>query len=706
MKRLLACVLVAACQSAPQAKPATPEAASAAPTTPKMTEKAPAGAPGAPPPATPPQGSAVAPAKAEPPAIDASAMDKSVDPCTNFYQYACGGWLKATPIPEDRAQWGRGFSEIFQRNEALLHDIMEKDAKGEADPADPFAQKVGDYYATCMDEQKAEGPSLTTLQAELKKIDAIKDAKSLAAETARLQAMGAAAFFNFGSEQDFKDATQMIAGADQGGLGLPDRDYYIKDDARMKEVRDLYQDHVAKMLELAGTKDAAKQAKTIVDLETSLAKVSMDKVDRRDPNKVYHRIDRAGLVKTAPHFSWDSYFTALGAPSISAINVATPDFFAGMDKVLAKPKWPLIHTYLRWTAINAGAKLLGKTFVDEDFRMTQALTGQKVIQPRWKRCVEMTRQALGEAVGRTFVTTTLGDDGKKMAKDMIEGIEGAFGKNLASVQWMDDATRKASGEKLHKINNKVGYPDKWRDYTTMAIGRESPLANAIAAADFETRRDLNKIGKPVDRGEWGMSPPTVNAYYNPSMNEMVFPAGIMQSPFFKPDAKVMTNYGGLGMVMGHELTHGFDDEGRQFDGDGNLHEWWTPAISKAFDEHAACVAKQYDGYVTVDDIHLNGKLTLGENIADIGGLKMALSALHEKQGAADPKADQDFFVAFAQTWCTNYRPENLRLRANTDPHSSAQWRVNGPVSDNPDFAKAFSCKADAPMNPTNRCVVW
>ena len=464
MKRLLCVLVAAACSSAPQAKP-TPTEPSAAPATPKVTAQASAGAPGAPPPATPPTGSAVAPARPEPPAIDASAMDKSVDPCTNFYQYSCGGWLKATAIPEDRAQWGRGFSEIFQRNEALLREIIEKDAKGEADPADPFAQKVGDFYSTCMDEQKAETASLTTLQAELKKIDGIRDAKSLAAETARLQAMGAAAWFNFGSEQDFKDATQMIAGADQGGIGLPDRDYYLKDDARMKQIRDLYQDHVAKMLALAGAKeaDAAKQAKTIVDLETSLAKVSMDKVDRRDPNKIYHRIDRAGLVKTAPHFSWDSYFTALGAPSVQAINVATPDFFAGMDKLLVKPKWSDVHTYLRWKAVDASAKLLGQKFVDEDFRMTQALTGQKVIQPRWKRCVEMTRQALGEAVGRTFVTTTLGDDGKKMAKEMIEGIEGAFGRNLGTVTWMDDATRAASAEKLHKINNKVGYTDKWRD---------------------------------------------------------------------------------------------------------------------------------------------------------------------------------------------------------------------------------------------------
>ena len=693
MKRLVVIALAAAC-SAQQPKPTAVEGPAAQPAVSPTPQAA---------------GSAVAPAKAEPPAIDATAMDKSADPCTSFYQYACGGWLKATPIPEDRAQWSRGFLEIFQRNEALLHEILEKDAKGEADAADPFAQKVGDFYATCMDEEKAESASLSTLQGYLKTIDAAKTPLQLAQVTAELQARGARTFFGFGSQQDFKDSTQVIGGVDQGGLGLPDRDYYLKDDAKMKEIRALYQDHVGKMLELGGSKpaEAARQAKTVLEVETALAKVSMDKVERRDPKKIYHRLERAGLQKAAPHFSWDAYFNALGAPSVQAINVTVPDFFAGMDKLLAKPKLLDLHTYLRWTAIEAAANMLGQKFVEERFRMTKALTGAKQILPRWKRCTQMTDQALGEALGRSFVTTTIGDDGKAMAKEMIEGIEGAFGKNLASVDWMDDQARTASKDKLNKIHNKVGYPDKWRDYSSMKIGRESLLANATAAAEFENKRDLEKIGKPVDRNEWGMTPPTVNAYYDPSMNEMVFPAGIMQAPFFKPDAPVKANYGGLGMVMGHELTHGFDDEGRQFDGDGNLHEWWAPAVSKAFEERAACVARQYDGYVTVDDMHLNGKLTLGENIADIGGLKMALSALHQKQGgASDPKSDQDFFIAFAQSWCTNYRPENLRLRANTDPHSSAQWRVNGPVSDNPDFAKAFSCKAEAPLAKADRCVVW
>ena len=725
MKRLLvSALLAAACSSTPQTRPRTPETSPVAQTPPSPSNPPGAATAGTPSPAPPAAGQPAAPAlptapppgesgsaqaKAEPPPIDESAMDKSVDACTDFYQYACGGWLKKTPIPEDRATWSRGFSEILQRNEALLRQILEKNAKGEPDPADPFAKKVGDFYATCMDEHKAETASFAALQDELGRIDAVGDARSLARAVARLQAIGGRTLFGFGSQQDFKDARLVIGGADQGGLGLPDRDYYLKDDERMRELRALYHDHIEKMLALAGATEAEakKQARTVMEIETALAKASMDKVERRDPNKIYHRLERAGLKKVAPHFLWDAYFDELGAPSVQAINVFAPDFFAGMDKLLAaKGKLNDVKTYLRWTAVEDAAPALGQAFVEERFRLTKALTGTKAILPRWKRCVQMTDRALGEALGRSFVVTTIGEEGKKVAKEMIEGIEGAFERNLAAVGWMDEAARAASREKLRKIDNKIGYPEKWRDYSTVKIGRASLLANLAEAALFETRRDLAKIGKPVDRNEWQMTPPTVNAYYNPSMNEMVFPAGIMQAPFFKTDSPVVTNHGGLGMVMGHELTHGFDDQGRQFDGDGNLHEWWSGAVSKAFEERAACVADKYDRYVAVEDVHLNGKLTLGENIADIGGMKMALSALHQKKGRSDPRIDRDFFIGFAQSWCTNYRPEAARLQAQINPHSTAQWRVNGPASDNADFAKTFSCKAGSPMNPEKKCVVW
>ena len=654
-----------------------------------------------------PAATKIAEAQTPAPGIDLAILDRAVSPCDDFYRFACGKWLDQTPIPPDRPLWGRSFSEILERNQVVLKGIVEKDARGEADAADPYAQKVGDFYATCMDEEKAEMASLATLREELKAIDGIADAKSLAREVGEMQRGGARPYFNFFSRQDAKDATQVIGGIDQGGLGLPDRDYYFKDDKKSADLRALYVDHVAKMLELIGTPEAPLQAKKIMELETQLAKASMDRVSRRDPDKTYHRLDRKGLVQVTPTFDWAEYFATVGAPDVQPINVSAPDFFNELNRVVSD--FPTARSYLRFRAVEAAADTLGKAFVDERFRFTRALTGAKQILPRWKRCVALTDRALGEALGRTFVTTTVGAEGKAMAREMISGIEKAFEENLATLDWMDEAAKKASLYKLHKIDNKVAYPEKWRDYSKVAIGKASLLRNLRAAAEFETARDLARIGKPVDRGEWRMTPPTVNAYYSPSLNEMVFPAGIMQLPFFSPEAPVPSNYGGLGMVMGHELTHGFDDQGRKFDGDGNLHEWWSPAVNKAFVERAECVAKQYDGYLAVEDVHLNGHLTLGENIGDIGGLKMMLSALHARGAQPDVggfNAEQQAFIAFGQVWCTNYRPEAARTQALTNPHSTGQWRVNGPVSDTPDFARAFSCKAGSPMAPVNHCTVW
>jgi len=449
-----------------------------------------------------------------------------------------------------------------------------------------------------------------------------------------------------------------------------------------------------------------------MELETALAKASLGPIERRNPDKLYHRLERKGLAKTAPDFDWKAYFDGIGAANVTAINVTVPDFYKALDGLVKQTSLDDLKTYLRWHLVEFSANALGKDFVNERFRFEQALNGAKQILPRWKRCVEFTDRAMGEALGRSFVAATGGEKGKAIAKEMIVSIEEAFERDLGTLEWMDDAGKKASLYKLHKIFNKVDYPDKWRDYTTMEVGTDSLLANQIEAARFESKRQLAKIGKPLDRGEWGMTPPTVNAYYNGSLNEMVFPAGIMQLPFFSPDAPLDSNYGGLGMVMGHELTHGFDDQGRKFDGDGSLHEWWTTKTTKEFEERASCVAKQYDGYVAVDDVHLQGKLTLGENLGDIGGLKLMLSALRERRKGMQPTNvggfddDQQAFIAFAQVWCTNARPEQLRTQALTNPHSTSQWRVNGPVTDNPDFAKAFSCPAGAPLAPVNRCAVW
>ena len=655
-----------------------------------------------------PQAMSTSPALA---AVDESAMDPTVNPCDDFYQYACGGWMKANPIPPDKSRWTRSFDSVNERNQLLLRGILEKDAAGQADPADPYAKKVGDFYATCMDEQKAETASLKTLQDRLAAIDALKDPKQIARLVGQMHDTGTRSFFVFRSIQDAKDAKQVIGVADQGGLGLPDRDYYVRDEPKMQEARKRYQEFAAAMLELAGYSqlDARKQAETVLRIETDLARASMTRVDRRDPYKVYHRLDRKGLQEKAPHFDWNGYFAAIGH-EVQPINVAVPEFFTGLDAVLTQNALADLKTYLRFREIHEDANALGKAFVDESFRFMQYLSGQKEIAPRWKRCVQMTDAAMGEAVGRTFVQTTIGDQGKGIAKGMIQSIEKAFDDNLASVSWMDQQTRKVSADKLHKLDNKVGYPDRWREYDSMKIDRTSLLANLKEAARYEAKRDLDKIGKPVDRNDWGMTPATVNAYYNAAKNEMVFPAGILQTPFFSPEAPDPTNLGGAGLVMGHELTHGFDDRGRQYDGDGNLREWWTPQVAEAYKERAACVANQYDQYVASEEVHVNGKLTLGENIADIGGLKLALAALRAKGQPARAGSkftpEQQLFLSFGQVWCQNATPQERRLRAVTDPHSPGQWRVNGPISDNEEFGKVFSCQPGTSMNPVNKCVVW
>jgi len=646
---------------------------------------------------------------------DPEALDRSINPCDDFYQFACGGWASRTSIPPDRPAWSRSFSEITERNLAILRESLEANAAGHFEPEDQEARKLGDFYATCMDEEKAETSSAETLREEFARIEAIADRESLARTVAALHLRGVTALFAFRSQQDLRDATEMIGAADQGGLGLPERDYYLKRDPKSVELRKRYGEHVARMLELADESQrvAAQHARTVVRIETALARGSLPVVERRDPYKVYHRIDREGLGREAPVFPWNAYFVELGHPGITAINVAVPGFFAQLNHVLTTARIADLRTYLRWHLLDASARALGARFVDEDFRFTAVLTGTERLLPRWKRCVTATDQTLGEALGKPFVRRTLAVADRARARAMIEAIERSFDADVAGLSWMDAETRARALEKAAQIANKIGFPDRWRDYGTLEIDRTSYLANLMHGTIFESRRQLDKIGRPVDRTEWLISPPTVNAYYNPSLNEIVFPAGILQPPFFMVAAPDPMNYGAIGMVMGHELTHGFDDQGRKFDGNGNLRDWWTRAVAEAFTQRAACLVRQFDAYVAVGDQHVNGKLTLGENIADQGGLKLAYAAYRGTDANATPTArsqsftaEQQFFISFAQSWCAKRRPDLERLLANVDPHSPPRDRVNGAVANLQAFAAAFSCPAGSPMAPAKRCAVW
>ncbi|HEY2510518.1 MAG TPA: M13 family metallopeptidase [Polyangiaceae bacterium] len=692
---LAASFAAVACGAAQDTKPATP--ATAATPAPAPTAEVPAPA-------------AHAPAPALPPGIESASIDTSVAPCDDFFQYACGGWVKSHPIPEDQAGWGR-FNVLAEQNELALKDILEQDRTKPG--TEPYSKALGDFYDSCIDEAKVEKDGLKAIEPTLKEIQGVKDAAGLARAMAKMHLMGVYPFFNLSPEQDFKDATQMIAAIDQAGLGLPDRDYYLKDDAKMATMRDAYVAHAERVFGLLGDKpEVAKQeAQALFTFEKSLAEPQMARVDKRDPNKIYHRMDRAELAKTAPGFAWDAYFKEMGFPGITAINVYEPTYLAAVDKKLAgatKATWENeLRPYLRFHLATGFAKVLPKRFVDEAFSFEKQLTGAEKLPPRWKQCVRAVDRGMGEALAIPFVKAKLGAEGKQATSNAIADIETAMLADLAKVTWMDDATRAKAIEKVHKIANKIGYPDVWRKYDTLKVDRASYAANAARSSTVETKRQLARIGKPVDRNEWGLTPPTVNAYYNPSLNEMVFPAGILQTPFYTQGAPVAVNFGGIGMVMGHELTHGFDDEGRQFDGSGNLTDWWGPKVVTEFEHRASCVADQFDGYVAVDDLHLNGKLTLGENIADLGGIKLALTALHSK-GQATPEQDRQFFLGYAQSWCQSQRPELSRVRVRVDPHSPPKFRVNGPLSNTPDFAAAFSCQAgDAMVRAGDKaCTVW
>jgi putative endopeptidase len=640
--------------------------------------------------------------------LDLSLIDRGVDPCTDFYAYACGGWTKNQPIPADRSSWGVA-ERLQEQNEATLRKILEDASKS----SDAETKKIGDYYASCMDESRIDARGAAALKPALDRIAALGGVRDLAPIVAELHTMGVSAFFSFGAEADFKEASLVRAIADQGGIGLPDRDYYFRDDPKSVELRRQYVEHVAKMMALIDTAAAPSAADTVMKIETALAKASLDAVARRDPAALYHRMGPTELQTLTPDFDWSGYFKGIGAPPIDALNVMVPEFFKAFDQLIASTSPADLKTYLRWQLVHTSAVVLSKPFVDENFRFYGAtLTGAKELRPRWKRCVQYTDGDLGEALGKAFVREAFGPAAKEDTLKMVRELESSMETDIKGLSWMTDATRQQAIVKLHAVANKIGYPDRWRDYSALSIVRGDAIGNSQRANQFEFHRQMNRIGKPLDKGEWEMTPPTVNAYYNPLQNNINFPAGILQPPFYKAGADPAVNYGAAGSVIGHELTHGFDDEGRQFDAQGNLKDWWTPEDAKAFDERAQCVVDQYAGFTAVDDVKVNGKLTLGENAADNGGTRIALMAYVASLGAAGAKTldgftpEQRFFVAYGQSWCTNSRPERERLLAQTNPHSPPHFRVNGVVSNMPEFAKAFSCKAGQPMVRATSCRVW
>ena len=649
--------------------------------------------------------------------FDVTGMDNKAAACTDFYQYANGGWLAANPIPAAFPSWGVA-NVLNEKNRDVLHEILEAAAKNTSALKGSNEQKVGDYYATCMDETKIEADGFKPLQPELDLVAKVSDQKSLQVEIAHLHSIGYNALFGSGSNQDFKNSAEIIAGIFQGGLGLPNRDYYFKTDDRSKLIRDEYIKHVAKMFELMGD-DAAKAAsetQAVMALETRLAESSKMPVELRDPEKIYHRMAMTAVKDVAPNFDWVAYFQRVGGVQKTDVNVASPDFFKAMDVQLTATSIADWQTYLRWNLINRAASGLSSKFVDEDFHFKgTVLSGTKENLPRWKRCVAGTDGALGEALGEVYVQKAFPPAAKARALAMVRNLEAALKSDLSTLSWMGAATRKQAIVKLDAFLNKIGYPDKWRDYSTLAIDRSSYQGNRFRLGAFNERRDWNKIGKPVDRMEWGMSPPTVNAYYNPQINEIVFPAGILQPPYFDANADDALNYGAMGSVIGHEMTHGFDDQGAKFDPTGNLANWWGDADLKAFKEKAQCVIDQFDSFEVQPGLHMNGKLVVGESIADLGGLVVAYAAFQKSmEGKPRPAnidgftPEQRFFLAFARGWATSIRPQFEQLLVNQDPHPLARFRVLGPLSNMPQFAAAFQCKdGDRMVRPTkDRCVIW
>ena len=650
-----------------------------------------------------------------PQSFDMTAIDKAADPCTDFYQYACGNWAKNNPIPPDQVRWGT-FNELRERTYWLLYRELETAAAPNPNRTS-LEQKYGDFYASCMDTPLADKKGIAPLEPTLDTIQGMRDKKQLAAMLATLEIKdGTSGVFSFGVGQDQKDSTQQIAQAGQGGLGLPDRDYYLAQNPRQQKIREEYLAHMGKMFQLAGDtpEKAASEAQAVMAIETALAQGSMSRTDLRDPGKRYHILTLADLEKLTPDFYWQSYLYGINMGSFQTLDVKSPEFFRTMNAQIDSQSLDAWKSYLRWRALHDAAPWLSDPFVQENFKFYGTLLqGQPEITPRWRRCTLATDSALGEAVGQDWVKKYFGPEKKENMLKLVTALEAALHQDIEQLPWMSEDTKKKALEKLSLIRNKIGYPEHWRDYSTLEVKRDDLLGNVVRAAVFEDRRNLNKLGKPVDETEWVMTPPTVNAYYMQSMNDINFPAGILQPPFYDFSKDPAVNFGAIGVVIGHEMTHGFDDQGSKYDGHGNVVEWQTPADRTAFTERTDCEVKEYGNFEPVPGVKLNGQLTLGENTADNGGLRLAYMALMDTLGQTTgaPKIDgytpaQRFFIAFGQAFCENVREQAARNSVLVDPHSPGKSRVNGAVQNFDEFGKAFSCKKGAPMYPENACRVW
>jgi putative endopeptidase len=640
-------------------------------------------------------------------------LDRSCKPCDDFYEFAMGGWMKNNPIPPEFPSWG-SFTILADRNQSSMRGILEASMKANP-PSGSNQQKIADFYASCMDTAAIDASAMKPIAADLSAIDKLRESSELQPLISRLQQTGSGYLFNFDSTQDLDDSTQVIAEVEQGGLGLPERDYYTRSDEQSKQLRADYIAHIAKIFALAGDspEKADAEAQTAMNFETTLANASMPRAQMRDPHAVWHKMTLPQLQGLAPAFPWEAYFRERNAPQFSAINVAQPDFFKEANRLLTEAPIDQWKSYLRWHVIHASANELSQAFVQENFNFYGAkLSGSKELQPRWKRCVQSVNRNLGEALGQVYVEKYFPSEAKAHAREMVLNLIAALKSDIPVLTWMGPETKKEALGKLQAFQIKIGYPDKWRDYSALSVERSGYLANVQRSISFEHARDLHKIGKLVDRTEWGMTPPTVNAYYNSTMNEIVFPAGILQPPFFDAKADDAINYGGMGAGIGHEITHGFDDEGSQFDGKGNLRDWWTKEDRKNFDQRATCVQQQFDGYEVEPGLHENGKLVLGESIADLGGLAISYAAYEKSIEAKRPPSldgftpEQRFFLGWAQVWGANLRPEYARLMANSNPHPISRFRVNGPLSNSELFARAFGCKKGDAMVRENACKIW